>query len=51
MEGVPVLLNKFAAALAGHLPAHRVRQILDLTADNDRLEATPIHQLLDLFVV
>lgn len=50
-EGVPVLLNKFAAALAGHLPAHRVRQILDLTADNDRLEATPIHQLLDLFVV
>ena len=51
VEGVPVLLNKFAAALAGHLPAHRVRQILDLTADNERLEATPIHQLLDLFVV
>ncbi|MBP8081005.1 MAG: 2-methylcitrate dehydratase, partial [Arenimonas sp.] len=50
-EGVPVLLNKFAAALAGHLPARRTQQILDLTADNDRLEAMPVHQLLDLFVV
>ena len=50
-EGVPVLLNKFAAALGGHLPAHRVRQILALTADSSRLDAMPVHLLLDLFVV
>ena len=48
-EGVPVLLEKFAAAIAGHLPARRVKEILTLTSDIARLEATPIHQFLDLF--
>jgi 2-methylcitrate dehydratase len=48
-EGVPVLLNKFAAALAGHLPAHRVERILALSADPAGLDATPIHHLVDLF--
>ena len=50
-EGVPVLLEKFAAALAGHLPAHRVSQILALTADPARLQATPVHEFLDLFAL
>ncbi len=50
-EGVPVLLEKFAAALAGHLPAHRVAQILALTGDPARLEATPVHEFLDLFAL
>jgi 2-methylcitrate dehydratase len=48
-EGVPVLLEKFASAIAGHLPARRVQEILTLTSDIARLEATPIHQFLDLF--
>ncbi len=48
-EGVPVLLEKFAAAIAGHLPARRVQDILTLTTDISRLESTPVHQLLDLF--
>ena len=48
-EGVPVLLAKFAAALGGHLPAHRVSQILALTADPVRLQATPVHEFMDLF--
>jgi 2-methylcitrate dehydratase len=48
-EGIPVLLNKFAAALGGHLPAHRVEQILALSADPARLDNTPIHHLMDLF--
>jgi len=50
-EGIPVLLQKFADALGGHLPSHRVKQILDLTQDTSRFESTPIHRFLDLFVV
>ncbi len=50
-EGIPVLLSKFQAALAGHLPARRVEQLLALPRDTSKLESTPIHKLLDLFVV
>ncbi len=50
-EGVPVLLNKFAAALAVQLPARRVQQILALAADRQALDALPVHRLLDLFSV
>jgi 2-methylcitrate dehydratase len=50
-EGIPVLLQKFADALGGHLPAHRVQQILALTGDTSRFEATPIHRFMDLFTV
>ena len=50
-EGIPVLLNKFEAALGGHLPAHRVKQILALADDTSRFEATPINRFLDLFVM
>ena len=50
-EGIPVLLSKFEAALAGHLPARRVEQLLALSRDTARLESTPVHRLLDLFVV
>jgi 2-methylcitrate dehydratase len=48
-EGIPVLLSKFAAALAGHLPAHRVSEILALTADPARLQSTPVHEFMDKF--
>lgn len=47
-EGVPVLLAKFAAALAGHLPAHRVEKILALAAD-ERLDELPVNELMELF--
>jgi 2-methylcitrate dehydratase len=50
-EGIPVLLQKFEDAIGGHLPAHRVKQILALTQDTARFESTPIHRFLDLFVV
>lgn len=50
-EGIPVLLEKFEAALGGHLPARRVQQILALTQDTSRFESTPVHRFLDLFVV
>jgi 2-methylcitrate dehydratase len=50
-EGIPLLLEKFERAIAGQLPARRVRQILDLTGDTSRFEATPVHRFMDLFVV
>lgn len=50
-EGVPVLLKKFEAAIAGQLPARKVAQILDLTGDTSRFEATPIHRFVDLFTL
>jgi 2-methylcitrate dehydratase len=46
-----VLLAKFADALATHLPARRVRDLLALTSDISRFEATPVHLLLDLFAL
>jgi len=48
-EGIPVLLRKFESAIAEHLPAHRVKQILELVRDTSRFESTPIHRLMDLF--
>lgn len=50
-EGIPVLLEKFEAALRGQLPARRVQQILELTRDTSRFESTPIHRFLDLFTL
>ena len=50
-EGIPVLLQKFEAAVAGQLPARRVEQILNLTSDTSRFEATPIHRFIDLFTL
>ena len=48
-EGIPVLLRKFEAAIRGQLPARKVDQILALTSDVSRFEATPVHRLIDLF--
>ena len=50
-EGIPVLLEKFAAALRGQLPARRVEEILALSRDVARLEATPIHRFMDLLAL
>lgn len=50
-EGIPVLLQKFEAALRGHLPAQRVTEILALTQDPARFEATPVHRLMELFAL
>jgi 2-methylcitrate dehydratase len=50
-EGIPVLLAKFADALAGHLPARQVERILAATGEPDRLDRTPIHRFVDLFAI
>ena len=50
-EGIPILLEKFEQAVRGQLPAKRVDQILTLTQDTSRFEATPIHRFVDLFTL
>jgi 2-methylcitrate dehydratase len=50
-EGIPVLLRKFEAAIGGQLPSRKVAQILELTGDTSRFEATPIHRFVDLFTL
>ncbi|HZP65867.1 MAG TPA: bifunctional 2-methylcitrate dehydratase/aconitate hydratase [Rudaea sp.] len=50
-EGIPVLIEKFEHALAGHLPARQAANIVELTRDLARLERTPIHRFMDLFAL
>jgi 2-methylcitrate dehydratase len=50
-EGIPLLLAKFGQALAGHLPAKQCRRILALCDDAGRLQATPVNEFVDLFVI
>jgi 2-methylcitrate dehydratase len=50
-EGVPLLLNKFERNLRGRIPKRKANAILALCADRTRLEITPVHRFVDLFVV
>ncbi|AIF48650.1 bifunctional 2-methylcitrate dehydratase/aconitate hydratase [Dyella japonica] len=50
-EGIPVLLSKFEGALRGHLPAHQVKAILNVTAAPARLDAMPISEFLAFFTL
>jgi 2-methylcitrate dehydratase len=49
-EAVPLLSEKFAGALAGRMPAERADPIRRLFADPDRLDATPVGDLMGMFV-
>lgn len=50
-EGIPLLEHKFRSAIATRLPPRRCEQILALAADPARLEATPVHEFVDLWVI
>jgi 2-methylcitrate dehydratase len=50
-EGIPLLLEKFKTNLARRFPAKQQRAILDVALDAHRLEATPVHEFVDLFVI
>ncbi|HET9763169.1 MAG TPA: bifunctional 2-methylcitrate dehydratase/aconitate hydratase [Casimicrobiaceae bacterium] len=50
-EGMPLLVEKFRTNLARRFPAKQQRAILDLMLDAKRLEATPVHEFVDLFVI
>ncbi len=50
-EGVPLLEAKFEANLARRFPPKQQRAILALCADRKRLQATPVNEFVDLFVI
>ena len=50
-EGIPLLEKKFRTNLARRFSAERCNAILDLCQDARRLEATPVKDFVDLFVV
>ncbi|MFL6673129.1 MAG: bifunctional 2-methylcitrate dehydratase/aconitate hydratase [Massilia sp.] len=50
-EGIPLLLAKFQANLARVFPARQQQAILAVSLDQQRLEAMPVHEYLDLYVI
>ncbi len=50
-EGIPVLEQKFRGALATRFPAKRVEQIFALCKDQQQLEAMPVNEFMELFVI
>jgi 2-methylcitrate dehydratase len=48
-EGIPLLLDKFRAALARRFPPGRRKEILDASLDPSRLEPMPVHEYVDLY--
>jgi 2-methylcitrate dehydratase len=50
-EGVPLLLEKFERNLRGRIPPRKANAILELCRDPKRLESTPVHRFMELFVV
>ena len=50
-EGVPLLVEKFKTNLARRFPEKQRSAILALCQDAKRLEATPVNEFVDLFVI
>jgi 2-methylcitrate dehydratase len=50
LEGIPLLIEKFRNNLATRFSEKKVGTILDLCASQEKLEATPVHDFMDLLV-
>jgi 2-methylcitrate dehydratase len=50
-EGIPLLVGKFKNNLKRRFPAKQQKAILDLCLDQKKLEATPVNDFVDLFVI
>jgi len=48
-EGIPILLEKFEAAVAGRLPPARAGEVVALAKTPARLDSMAIHRVLDSF--
>lgn len=48
-EGIPVLLEKFRMALAGHLPEARAREIVKACDQPEAMQALQVTEFMDLF--
>lgn len=49
-DGIPLLEAKFRRNLARMLPPKQQQRILDVSLDQKRLEAMPVHEYVDLYV-
>ncbi|MDX3985620.1 MAG: bifunctional 2-methylcitrate dehydratase/aconitate hydratase [Achromobacter sp.] len=50
-DGIPLLEAKFRTNLARMFPARQQRHILDVSLDQQALEAMPVHEYVDLYVI
>jgi 2-methylcitrate dehydratase len=50
-EGIPELVRKFKINLARRFPAKQQNAILDVCLDQQKLEALPVHEFVDLMVI
>ncbi|MBY0587032.1 bifunctional 2-methylcitrate dehydratase/aconitate hydratase [bacterium] len=50
-EGIPLLLKKFESNLATRYPQRRVKKLLNLCSDEDRLLGLPVHAFMDEWVM
>ncbi len=50
-DGIPLLIEKFRTNLARRFPAKQQAAILDASLDRRALEAMPVHEYVDLYVI
>ncbi|QBR00586.1 bifunctional 2-methylcitrate dehydratase/aconitate hydratase [Paraburkholderia pallida] len=50
-EGIPLLIEKFRINLARRFPAKQQQAILDVSLDAARLDAMPVNEYVDLYVI
>ncbi len=50
-EGIPVLVEKFRTNLARRFPPKQQQAILDVCMDRARLEAMPVNEFVDMYVI
>jgi 2-methylcitrate dehydratase len=50
-DGIPLLVEKFKTNLARRFPAKQQQRILDVSLDQKKLEAMPVHEYVDLYII
>ena len=50
-DGIPLLVEKFRTNLARKFPVRQQQAILEVSLDQARLEAMPVHEYVDLYVI
>jgi 2-methylcitrate dehydratase len=50
-HGIPLLVEKFRTNLARRFPPKQQQAILDVSLDQERLEAMPVNEYVDLYVI
>ena len=50
-DGIPLLVAKFKTNLARQFPPRQQKTIFDISLDQARLEAMPVHEYVDLYVI